>query len=190
MAATLSRKRANRTENWKPNCFGTEPTELRKLKLPSPDQLALELQEVESARTGTRFRARAYPTEPGLTPIGPRLTRSNLGLPDLTWAYSIFLASKTSPKPWTSMKKQRIKQKNDPQDHRPSPRAGPIGPGLGSHFPSKCRSTTTPVNKKSLPEFIRGFGGFPGHGPNQAGPALGFTRARGKDDGGLHKLLK
>ncbi len=47
--------------------------------------------------------------------------------------------------------------------------------------------------KNGLPEFIRGFRGFrgfPGNGPNRAGPALGSTRARGKDDGSLHKLLQ
>ena len=37
----------------------------------------------------------------------------------------------------------------------------------------------------SLSEFIPG---FPRNGPGRAGPALGPTRARGKDDGSLHKL--
>ena len=42
--------------------------------------------------------------------------------------------------------------------------------------------------KNGLSEFIPGFRGFPGNGPNRAGPALGSTRAGGKDEGSLHKL--
>ena len=65
------------------------------------------------------------------------------------------------------------------------------------YFPSKCVPSTAPVHKKWPPELIRGFQGFPrfpgfwgfpGTGPNWAGPALGSTRTRGKDDGSLHKL--
>ena len=44
--------------------------------------------------------------------------------------------------------------------------------------------------KNGLPEFIRGFRGFlgfPGNGPNRAGPAPGSTRAGGKDGGSLYK---
>ena len=71
--------------------------------------------------------------------------------------------------------------------------ARPMGPIFGSHFPSKFCSTTTPVHKNGLPEIIcrfRGFLGFPVNGPNRAGPALGSTRARGKGDSSLHKLLQ
>ena len=72
---------------------------------------------------------------------------------------------------------------------------GPCGRAYGLNFWSPLSEqmlfTHDACSQKQLPEFIRGFRGFPGfleNGPNRAGSALGSTRAGGKDDSSLHKL--